>query len=401
MDFQAEIDKCAADGGGVVHVPSGVHVIGTLVLKDGVELHLEKGAVLKGSGNVADYPQLLESFLEGCGQSLGRAMILAANARDIAITGEEGSRILGEQAPFMKGMPGFEVRPFLLRFVGCGNVKIEGVELGQSAAWCCVIQNCEDVAIRDVVIENHGTVNNDGIDIDSSRHVLLENCSVSSDDDALVLKTTFSTENSNIEVRNCQFASLGGAIKFGTESYGDMRRIHIHDCRIVGGEGGAIKVFSVDGAVCEDIRIENIAIDNATLPVFLRLGRRCNRYHSGQEAKTAGEMRRLVFRGIHGKIVSLPRNNGHSCLTVMGLPDKKITDVLFDDVDLQMPGELRNDVPKPDDVPECETAYPEIGYFGTIPASCIFQRHADDIKYDNCLFNLTSPDSRPEKVILE
>lgn len=401
MDFQAEIDKCAAGGGGVVNVPSGVHVIGTLVLRDGVELHLEHGAILKGSGNVDDYPKIAESFIEGCGQSLGRAMILAENARNIAITGEKGSRILGEQAPFLKGMQGFEVRPFLLRFVGCRNVRIEGVELGESAAWCCVIQNCDDVEIRDVVIENHGTVNNDGIDIDSSRHVLVEHCSVSSDDDSLVLKTTFSTENSDIEVRNCQFKSLGGAIKFGTESYGDMRRIHIHDCEIVGGEGGAIKVFSVDGAICEDIRIENISIRNATLPMFLRLGRRCRTYHSKQNAKTAGEMRRLVFRNIHGEIIQHPRCVGHSCLTVMGLPDKKVSDVLFDDVDLQMPGELRNDVPKPDDVPECETAYPEIGYFGTIPASCIFQRHASNVKYERCNFTLTAMDSRPEKVILE
>ena len=401
MDFQAEIDKCAAGCGGVVNVPSGVHVIGTLVLRDGVELHLEHGAILKGSGNVDDYPKIAESFIEGCGQSLGRAMILAENARNIAITGEKGSRILGEQAPFLKGMQGFEVRPFLLRFVGCRNVRIEGVELGESAAWCCVIQNCDDVEIRDVVIENHGTVNNDGIDIDSSRHVLVEHCSVSSDDDSLVLKTTFSTENSDIEVRNCQFKSLGGAIKFGTESYGDMRRIHIHDCEIVGGEGGAIKVFSVDGAICEDVCMENIAIDNATMPMFLRLGRRSRTYHSGQTAKTAGEMHGLVFRNIHGKIASLPRNNGHSCLTVMGLPGKRITDVIFDDIDLQMSGEIRNDVPKPEDVPECERNYPEIGYFGPMPASCIFQRHADNVKYDNCRFNLTSPDSRPEKVILE
>jgi hypothetical protein len=54
--IQAAVDACAARGGGTVVVPPGEFVSGTIVLKSRTTLYSAPGAVLRGSGNLADYP---------------------------------------------------------------------------------------------------------------------------------------------------------------------------------------------------------------------------------------------------------------------------------------------------------------------------------------------------------
>lgn len=50
--IQKAIDKATETGGGVVVVPTGTYKIGTLILKDNVNLHLQAGATLLGSKDV-------------------------------------------------------------------------------------------------------------------------------------------------------------------------------------------------------------------------------------------------------------------------------------------------------------------------------------------------------------
>jgi hypothetical protein len=54
--IQDVIDRCAAGGGGVVVVPRGTFITGSIFLKPGVNLRIEKDGVLKGSQNTNDYP---------------------------------------------------------------------------------------------------------------------------------------------------------------------------------------------------------------------------------------------------------------------------------------------------------------------------------------------------------
>ena len=60
--IQQAIDRCSASGGGRVVVPAGTFRIGTLILRDDVELHLCRGAVLLGSDRIEDYPFLNVRF---------------------------------------------------------------------------------------------------------------------------------------------------------------------------------------------------------------------------------------------------------------------------------------------------------------------------------------------------
>ena len=88
IDFQKLIDDAAKRGGGRVVVPAGVHETKSLRLRSHVELHLEKGAVLRGSVKHEDY---FEFPVEVCAvrpESSGLVLIYAWDEEDIAITGE-------------------------------------------------------------------------------------------------------------------------------------------------------------------------------------------------------------------------------------------------------------------------------------------------------------------------
>ncbi len=53
--IQKAMDAAEAAGGGTVVVPKGTWMTGTIWLRSHVELHLDKGAVLKGSVHKEDY----------------------------------------------------------------------------------------------------------------------------------------------------------------------------------------------------------------------------------------------------------------------------------------------------------------------------------------------------------
>ncbi len=403
MNIQEQIDCCAVGGGGVVSVPPGRYECGTLFLRSGVELHLEEGAFLEGSGDIARYPNPPGAFTDGADQWRGRALILAQDAEHVAVTGQ--GIVCGNGRLFPEGHAAYAQRPFLLRFVSCRDVRIEGVSLREPAAWTCVFQNCEDVDVRGIRIDSHCNSNNDGIDIDSCRRVRISGCSIDSGDDALCLKSTLPFPGGDIEVRECVLKSHAAAVKFGTESYGDLRNVRIHHCRIEGAELGAVKILSVDGAVMEDIEISDLEIVRAVSPFFVRLARRGRVYVPGVPAKNPGRLRRIIFRGISGRIqlreteFRFPSGAPEPArlpdlfpVTVSGLPEAPVEDVTLEDIDLTLPG-TGNLFEGP--IPENPEGYPELGAFGRLPSWCVFLRHIRGFYTKNCHFTLENTDGRP------
>src|SRR5260370_17598828 len=85
--FKRAIEGCSLGGGGHVIVPAGVYSLGAVHLLDGVDLHLDQGATLVFSGNVADYPLVLTRYggIECINHS---PMIYAYRHTNIALTRE-------------------------------------------------------------------------------------------------------------------------------------------------------------------------------------------------------------------------------------------------------------------------------------------------------------------------
>ena len=95
-------------------------------------------------------------------------------------------------------------RPFLIRWVRCEGVAVRDVKLTASGAWTMNFFQSHNVSVRHVTIRSVGLGNNDGIDIDSSQSVQIEDCDIESGDDALCLKATSERPCRDITVTGCK-----------------------------------------------------------------------------------------------------------------------------------------------------------------------------------------------------
>ena len=187
---QKAIDSCSEAGGGIVRIPAGRFVIGTVQIKSNVTLSFDHGAELLGSQDMKDYPiDKLRPAREGNSECL----LYAADATNIRFEGlgvidGRGSR---EAFPKRKGPGGKDNRPRLIRFENCQNVTLSGLTYKNPAFWGIHLVDCKDVHITGVTLQmRDNNSNNDGFDIDGCENVLLENSEIHSHDDAICLKSS-------------------------------------------------------------------------------------------------------------------------------------------------------------------------------------------------------------------
>ena len=404
VEIQAALDAAAAAGGGTVTLLAGTYRCGTLFLRTGVTLQLDRGAIVLGSPRLSDYPMPATPFIDAVGHTRGRALLIADNVSDFALTGE--GVVDGNGGSFFLSDPDHRQRPFLLRFVNSQRFTIAGVTLRNSAAWTVHLLNCTNATVEHLAIDSRVNENNDGIDIDSCRHVVVRHCEVCTDDDAICLKSTRPEPCEDIEVHHCTLSTECSALKLGTESYGDIRRVKLHDCRVIYAATGAIKLLTSDGGVFEDIEIRDVVIDRGTGPVFLRLGARGRTYTPDSKPKGAGKLRRVRLANIRATVFVPPKDiaipftgelmpaAAFSGMLLTGLPGHAIEDVTLENCDFTFVGGYTGDAAKLNP-PEQPAMYPEHFYFGALPGAAAFYRHVRGLKVIGSKFALAAPDSRP------
>lgn len=419
--LQALIDK-----GGRVVFAEGEYHIGQLELKSNVELYLEEGAILLGSTSPYDYSQV------DTGKSVGDTrkdrsrlgLIVAKDAHHIAITGSgtidgqgqvlaltiDSLHHTGERIDpnynQRRQRPSELMRPTLFNFVGCKDVHIEGVYLRNSAGWGLSFHQCRDIQLGHLDVYNRAYWNNDGIDLTDCQDVLIENCNVNSADDGICLKS-YNPEsgNDNIIIRNCEIRSSASAIKFGTASYGGFRHIHISGIRVFDTFRSALAIESVDGAIIEDVRADDIIAKNTGNALFIRLGQR-----SGDRR---GAIRNIHISNLTAQIpfgrpdidydLRGPEvdyfHNVHPA-PICGIPVNCIENVYLENIHLTYPGRASKSMAyiplwRKGDVPEQIDKYPEFTMFGELPSYGLYLRHIRNITLKNVQFSLDAPDFRP------
>ena len=298
--IQKSIDECAGRGGGVVKLPAGRYLIGTILLRDNVTLHLDEGARLVGSTDIADY-QNIDSFTDGTGSAMGYCLVGAVGVKNAGITGAGAIDGQGKELLARTNRDRGK-RPFLVRLVRCTGVTMSGVRLEAPAAWTTHFFQCRDVTAEGVNINSHAGPNNDGFDIDSCQTVRIRNCSIDTGDDAICLKTTSRVPCRDVTVTGCTLKSNCSGVKMGTESAGDFEDIHVSDCRILHAGLGGIKLLSVDGARVRNVEISGITMESGHVAVFLRLGSRLKTFRAGDTARETGTLANVRIHDLRGDV---------------------------------------------------------------------------------------------------
>lgn len=298
--IQKALDACEARGGGIVSVPPGIFVSGTLYLKDHTELRLERGAVLKASPNRKDYcsldayPQNGESFHEGWS---GGHLIVAVGKSDIALSGPgliDGSAdlFLGEPR-FTEGAIGWRhgfantkdkyngpeeekirasLRPGqLIVFCESRDIRISDISIKNSPCWCCFLHGCEDVFISGVKIDNPPYfANSDGIDIDSCSRVIVSDCRILTGDDAFAVRgnprrlTDKNRVCEHIVINNCVVSSASSVFRIGVGD-GTIHDVLISNIDIIEGGTGLHFQSSYSARAPKGVNISRVRCSNISM----------------------------------------------------------------------------------------------------------------------------------------
>ena len=406
--IQKAIDDCNVAGGGKVILPAGNYLCGTVIMKDNVELHLERGAYILGSTNPAHLIRQETTPYRSLKDEIGwYSIFYAAGAKNIAITG--AGTIDGQganQVPRFEGGGDRDGRPRNILFISCSDITVTGITLRNSGMWNFHLLDCEDVLVNNIKVYNHSNRNNDGIDIDGSRRVLLTNSIFDSGDDAICLKSTGPAACEDVLISNCVVSSFCNGIKMGTESTGGFRNINISNCIIkpsvhpdkpdparnpsaIGITGLSLEI--VDGGVMEGISVNNLTIEGTKCPIYVRLGGRNRKHRVDAPEPATGSMSNITISNVTAY------NSGNFGCSVTGIPGHKVENVRLNNINIIQQGGLEEGdyLISLNDVKEDVKGYPQPTVWGNLPVCGLFMRHVDGISVNNFSINTLKPDPRP------
>lgn len=285
--IQAAIDACAKAGGGIVVFEPGSYVTGSLFIKSNVQLQLDKGVELLGSQDFADYPEI-DTRIAGIEMRWPAALINVIGETNAAIT---GSGTINGRGKFCWDkywtMRKQEYEPKGLRWAvdydckrvrtvlvqNATDVSIKGITIKNAGFWTVQLLYSSHVTVDGITIRNnedgHGP-STDGIDVDSSSWVLIENCDIDCNDDNFCLKAGRDWDGLRVNrpteyvvVRNCQAGKGAGLITLGSETSGGIRHVYASHLKGKGTTNGfLIKSATTRGGTIEDIHFCNIQMDS-------------------------------------------------------------------------------------------------------------------------------------------
>jgi len=335
-------------------LPGGkTFLTGAITLKSGVDFHLARSSVLKGSAHWQDYHEAgaLIFAKDAVGVSISGDGVLDGNDKAVwqTLANEEAGgdvnkagwwpqSFCGVWWPFGRAADDKTVRsgrPMVVILIGCKQVRIRDITIRNAPSWTVHPVGCDDLVIESISILNDWNVaNNDGIDLDHCRNVRIANCHIDTADDAIVLKNTPNFEtygrSQNITVTGCTLASRSCALKLD-EVYTTpgIRNVIFDACTIAHSNRG-LCIQSRDIGEIENVLFSNLIIQTemqphkwwgAGEPIHITNLRRA------KETKL-GKVRQIRFTNILCK--------GESGIYIRGEDDDAIEDVIFDNVRIEI-----------------------------------------------------------------
>ena len=250
--IQKVIDRAADEGGGVIVIPQGTFLSGSLFFKQGTHLYIEEGATLKGSDRIANF-KVMETRIEGQTCKYFAALVNADGIDGFVIAGKgtiNGDGLHYWEEFWIRRQWNRECtnkdaqRPRLTYISNCKNVTVQDVHLINSPFWTNHIYKSERARYIDCYIyaptSGIKAPSSDAIDIDVCHDVLVHGCYMNVNDDAVVLKGGKGTwadqapengPNYNILIQNCHYGRVHGCLTLGSESVSD-RNVIFRNCHV-------------------------------------------------------------------------------------------------------------------------------------------------------------------------
>lgn len=355
--IQQAVDKAHEAGGGRVIVPAGRFLSGAIVLKSHVTLHLESGAWLIASLDPADGIDFAAEFNDGTENTgwEGGCFLFARHGEDITIEGHgtiygQGDKVFFDddsdngfhECP-LSIRPERSQRPRTTYFEDIADLTVKDVTFRDAAFWTLHMAGCRRVIVDGVrILNDQRAPNNDGIDPDCCKDVVISNCIVFTGDDAIVVKNTVpmaarygATEN--IVISNCVLSSQDSALKIGTETGGDIRNIILSDC-VVRDCSRGIGLWARDGGIIEGVHIHHVVGSTRQYADSYRGGRRGGWWGKGEPIFLSATPRVTpssphpgIIRDVSFDHISM---TCESAVFIAGEQDAVIEDVRIDDLDL-------------------------------------------------------------------
>lgn len=356
--IQSAVDACQKAGGGTVVIPAGEWPSGTIHLKSNIRLHLEDGAVIRFSDKPRDYLPMVFTRWEGCECYNYSPLIYARDCENISITGRGtligsgeswwGWKQLQQAAaedlcyaqangvPVEKRIFGTEqaaLRPSFVQFINCKNILLEDFTITDGPQWTLHPVYCTDVIIRGINVLTHGP-NTDGLNPDSCKNVLIENCTFDTGDDCIAINSGMNEDGwrvnrpcENVEIRNCRMNGGHGGLTIGSAISGGVGNICAHDCKIQGTwQGIRLKSMRGRGGYVENIVFENIEINHVSGQAV-----QINMFYEAStvipKSDTPSDFKNITIRNISGK-------DAKTGIEIKGLPEHRLQNIFLENIRL-------------------------------------------------------------------
>lgn len=335
--LQQAINACAVKNG-VVRLTSGTFLTGPLTLPSHTTLDIKPGAILLGSQDKSDYPEVQE-LREPSIQPL----ISATNAEDITITG--GGVIDGAGQPWWQMVraakathkPGAVVaakRPRLLVFDHCRHILIDGVTIRNSASWQVVPYYSDDVTITNTkILAPADSPNTDGIDPFSSHHVTISHDVIDVGDDNVAIKSGQpgspgpDDPSTDITITDCTFLH-GHGMSIGSEISGGVQRVHVAHIHFQGTDNGVrVKSNRDRGNNIGDLDFRDLTMEDVKTPILIS-----EYYPKIPEHDVAQPVTRLTPHFHDISITNLKATGAKTAGVIVGLPESPISSITLTNV---------------------------------------------------------------------
>ncbi|KAF2340246.1 glycoside hydrolase family 28 protein [Flavobacterium tistrianum] len=355
--FDKAMALCKKNNGGTIIVPKGIYKInGPIHFVSTVNLKLEKGAKIKFSDNPKDYLPMVLTSWEGTMLYNYSPLIYANNCTNIAISGEgtidgEGGKIwktfkakenegknrsrdmnhnntpLSER----KFGEGYFLRPQMIQFLNSKNILVENIRIENSPFWCLHLLKSESITVRGISYKslNH---NNDGIDPEYAKDVLIENVNFDNGDDNVAIKAgrdhegraNTATPSENIVIRNCNFKGLHGVV-IGSEMSAGVQNVFVENCKTAGylKRGIYLKTNADRGGYIKNVFVRNIQLDEVEDCLYITAN-----YH-GEGKGYQSDILNVYFSNITCNKAS------ESGIVIQGFADKKIKNISLKNIEIK------------------------------------------------------------------